>query len=72
MVILKFRSKTLAEGGLETDAPQNHAKKDLEVKMREDEDLLRKRFTEQVRKEEQRFKTWEQKVNSYQYYLIKS
>jgi hypothetical protein len=32
-------------------------------KFKEEEELLRKRFTEQVKLEESRFRTWEQKVS---------
>ncbi|KAH6583764.1 hypothetical protein BASA60_001285 [Batrachochytrium salamandrivorans] len=32
--------------------------------MKEDEEALRKRFTEQVRQEESRFRQWEQKLIS--------
>lgn len=31
-------------------------------KFKEEEELLRKRFTEQVKAEEQRFRAWEQRV----------
>lgn len=39
-------------------------KRDLESKMKEDEIALRKRFTEQVRAEENRFRDWEKRVGS--------
>lgn len=47
---------------MKDDGPDIIAKKSFDLKMKEDEEFLRKRFTEQVRKEELRFKTWEQKV----------
>ena len=34
----------------------------FEAKMKEEEEALRKRFTEQVRMEENRFRQWEQRV----------
>jgi len=33
--------------------------------MKEEEDALRKRFTEQVRTEESKFRKWEQEVRFY-------
>lgn len=36
----------------------------IEKKFKEDEDALRKRFMEQIKQEELRFKSWEQRVRS--------
>jgi cell division control protein 12 len=55
----QFRSKALLRAGVsDSDSPDPKAM--LVRKMKEDEDALRKRFTEQVRMEETRFKKWEQ------------
>lgn len=57
-----FRSKRLTSQGKNDDDPVQKAKKSLAIQMKEDEDNLRRRFTEQVRLEENRFRQWEQKV----------
>jgi septin family protein len=36
--------------------------KEFELKLKEEEEALRKKFTEQVRQEEARFRQWEEKV----------
>ncbi|KAH6583746.1 hypothetical protein BASA60_001267 [Batrachochytrium salamandrivorans] len=59
-----FRSTKLTTMGRSDDDPVAHAKKSLASKMKEDEEALRKRFTEQVRQEESRFRQWEQKLIS--------
>ena len=51
-----------ATGGMGTSTD----KMDLE-KMKESEETLRKRFTEQVRAEEARFRKWENKVFKFLY-----
>jgi len=38
--------------------------------MKEEEDALRKRFTEQVRTEESKFRKWEQEVRIIDCYII--
>ena len=48
--------------GLTDDDPVVRARKIFEAKMREEEETLKKRFTVQVRMEENRFRAWEQKV----------
>eukprot|EP00842_Homolaphlyctis_polyrhiza_P001993 jgi/Hompol1/2795/HPOL_005786-RA len=57
-----FRSTKLVSMGRSDDDPVTRAKKTLAQKMKDDEDALRKRFTEQVRMEENRFRLWEQKL----------
>ncbi|KAI9105687.1 Septin-domain-containing protein [Phlyctochytrium arcticum] len=57
-----FRMDKLASEGRSDDDPAIRARKALEVKMKEEEDALRKRFTEQVRMEENRFRQWEQRL----------
>nr|KAJ3423174.1 hypothetical protein HK105_001300 [Polyrhizophydium stewartii] len=57
-----FRSTKLLSMGRSDDDPVARAKKSLASKMKEDEEALRKRFTEQVRQEENRFRQWEQKL----------
>lgn len=56
------RSSRLIAQGRNDDDPDAMAKKTLETKMKNEEEALRKRFTEQVRLEEARFRKWEQKV----------
>ncbi|KAI9362091.1 Septin-domain-containing protein [Zopfochytrium polystomum] len=57
-----FRAAKLTAEGRSDDDPAIRARKGLEQKMREEEESLRKRFTEQVRMEENRFRQWEQKL----------
>ena len=57
-----YRSRTLASRGYSDNDPHSLSKKMLADKMREDEESLRKRFTEQVKLEENRFRQWEQRV----------
>ncbi|KAJ1560541.1 hypothetical protein HK405_006732 [Cladochytrium tenue] len=59
-----FRINKLTAEGRSDDDPAVRARKNLEQKMREEEEALRKRFTEQVRMEENRFRQWEQKLIS--------
>ncbi|KAJ3343718.1 hypothetical protein HDU93_006630 [Gonapodya sp. JEL0774] len=59
-----FRSAKMASEGKNDDDPVTRARKQLEVKMKEDEENMRRRFTELVRQEENRFKSWEQKLLS--------
>lgn len=58
----RFRSKNFTIAGRTDEDPTLLRKKALEMQMKSDEDSLRKRFAEQVRTEESRFKVWEQKV----------
>ena len=53
--------KVTAQGKTDDDT-QGKARKAFERTMKEEEEALRKRFTEQVRSEEARFRAWEQKV----------
>lgn len=48
----------MSEGKSDNDGPRPS----IQEKMKKDEDSLRKRFAEQVRLEEMRFRQWEQKV----------
>lgn len=57
-----YRSSALTALGRSDDDPAVIARKTLEVKMKEEEEALRRRFTEQVRMEESRFRQWEQKL----------
>ncbi|RKO94908.1 hypothetical protein CXG81DRAFT_9645 [Caulochytrium protostelioides] len=57
-----FRTAKLAREGRTDDDPDVRARKLFAARMKEEEELLRKRFTEDVRKEEARFRTWEQKL----------
>lgn len=57
-----FRISRLTLDGLTDDDPVVRARKIFEAKMREEEETLKKRFTVQVRMEENRFRAWEQKV----------
>jgi cell division control protein 12 len=57
-----FRGERLRQEGRSDDDPEVRSRKVLEIKMKEEEEALRKRFTEQVRLEETRFRQWEQKV----------
>ncbi|KAI9007729.1 Septin-domain-containing protein [Hyaloraphidium curvatum] len=59
-----YRSAKLAQQGRSDDDPVSKLKRDLESKMKEDEVALRKRFTEQVRSEENRFRDWEKRLMS--------
>ena len=61
-----FRTARLVSQGKSDDDPNVRARKAFESKMKDEESQLRKRFTEEVRKEEQRFRVWEHKV----YYFI--
>lgn len=54
-----YRSNRLATEGKSDDDPISRARKAFELKIKEDEEILRKRFTEQVRIQEGRFKEWE-------------
>ncbi|RKO92815.1 hypothetical protein BDK51DRAFT_28642 [Blyttiomyces helicus] len=58
----EYRRLKLASQGRSDDDPEIRARKGLEAKMKEEEELLRKRFTEQVRMEENRFRQWEQRL----------
>ncbi len=57
-----YRARSLASRGHSDDDPHSLSKKMLADKMKEDEENLRKRFTEQVKLEENRFRQWEQRV----------
>ncbi|KAJ3110811.1 hypothetical protein HDU96_006248 [Phlyctochytrium bullatum] len=57
-----FRTAKLTAEGRSDDDPGVRARKALEAKMKEEEEALRKRFTEQVRMEENRFRQWEQRL----------
>ncbi|KAJ3057509.1 hypothetical protein HK097_004030 [Rhizophlyctis rosea] len=57
-----YRINRLTSEGRSDDDPAVRARKGLEAKMKEEEDALRKRFTEQVRMEENRFRQWEQRL----------
>ncbi|KAJ3297383.1 hypothetical protein HK104_000554 [Borealophlyctis nickersoniae] len=57
-----FRASKLTAEGRSDDDPAVRARKGLEAKMKEEEEALRKRFTEQVRMEENRFRQWEQRL----------
>jgi cell division control protein 12 len=57
-----YRVAKLTSEGRSDDDPAIRARKTLESKMKEEEEALRKRFTEQVRMEENRFRQWEQRV----------
>lgn len=57
-----YRSAKLAAQGRSDDDPVSKLKRDLDAKMKDDEVALRKRFTEQVRSEENRFRDWEKRV----------
>ncbi|KAI9204223.1 Septin-domain-containing protein [Polychytrium aggregatum] len=57
-----FRSTKLTAEGRSDDDPSARARKVMDTKMKEEEDALRKRFTEQVRLEEARFRQWEQRL----------
>ncbi|KAJ3201275.1 hypothetical protein HDU83_004942 [Entophlyctis luteolus] len=59
-----FRVKKLTSEGRSDDDPVISARRNFESKMKEEEEALRKRFTEQVRQEENRFRQWEQKLMS--------
>ncbi|KAJ3128599.1 hypothetical protein HK098_004025 [Nowakowskiella sp. JEL0407] len=54
-------AKMVAEGRTDDD-PVLRARKTLETKMKDEEEALRKRFTDQVRMEENRFRQWEQRL----------
>jgi cell division control protein 12 len=57
----RYRTAHLVAQG-RTDGDGDYAAKELVNKMKEDEEVLRRRLTEQVKNEEGRFKQWEQKV----------
>lgn len=57
-----YRSNFLISIGQSDDDPASRSKKLLAKKLKEDEEALRKRFTDQVRQEEKRFRQWEQRV----------
>ncbi|ORY47736.1 Septin [Rhizoclosmatium globosum] len=59
-----YRVKKLSAEGRSDDDPLVSARRAFEAKMKEEEEALRKRFTEQVRVEENRFRQWEQKLIS--------
>ncbi|KAJ3196031.1 hypothetical protein HDU82_001911 [Entophlyctis luteolus] len=59
-----FRVNKLTSEGRSDDDPVISARRNFESKMKEEEEALRKRFTEQVRQEENRFRQWEQKLMS--------
>ncbi|KAJ3211205.1 hypothetical protein HDU83_002824 [Entophlyctis luteolus] len=59
-----FRVKKLTSDGRSDDDPVISARRNFEAKMKEEEEALRKKFTEQVRQEENRFRQWEQKLMS--------
>ncbi|KAI8607115.1 hypothetical protein BC830DRAFT_204600 [Chytriomyces sp. MP71] len=58
------RVTKLTAAGRSDDDPVLSARRNFEGKMKEEEEALRKRFTEQVRLEENRFRQWEQKLIS--------
>ncbi|KAI9017371.1 Septin-domain-containing protein [Gaertneriomyces semiglobifer] len=57
-----FRMGKLTSEGHTDDGPAIRAKRQIEVRMKDEEEALRKRFTEQVRMEENRFRQWEQRL----------
>jgi len=57
-----YRADRLTKEGRTDDDPQVRARKLFDAKMKEEEDALRKRFTEQVRTEESKFRKWEQEL----------
>jgi len=57
-----YRANRLTQEGRTDDDPQVRARKLFDAKMKEEEDALRKRFTEQVRTEESKFRKWEQEL----------
>ncbi|KAJ1565104.1 hypothetical protein HK096_004548 [Nowakowskiella sp. JEL0078] len=59
-----YRAQKLTSEGRSDDDPALRQRKLLESKMKEEEEALRKRFTEQVRMEETRFRQWEQRLIS--------
>lgn len=64
----EYRSQAIGNGGVPTlfengDGVQSKAA--FQLKMKQDEAALRKRFAEQVRLEETRFRQWEQKVLNF-------
>ncbi|KAJ3274179.1 hypothetical protein HDV01_003462 [Terramyces sp. JEL0728] len=61
----EYRMQRLTASGLSDDDPVRNAQKNMSAKMKEDEESLRKRFTEQVRLEESRFRKWEQNVRKH-------
>ncbi|KAJ3232259.1 hypothetical protein HDU81_003090 [Chytriomyces hyalinus] len=58
------RVAKLTASGRSDDDPALQARRGFEAKMKEEEAELRKKFTEQVRLEENRFRQWEQKLIS--------
>jgi cell division control protein 12 len=67
----KYRSSTLAARGHSDDDPHSLSKKMLADQMKQDEENLRKRFTEQVKLEENRFRQWEQRVDFIGFFFKK-
>ncbi len=65
-----LRAERLLAAGRSDEDPSAFAKKTLEIKLKEEEDALRKRFTEQVKLEEARFRKWEQKVRGGGWILL--
>jgi cell division control protein 12 len=61
----EFRARQLTGQGRSDEDQAGSGKRNIQAKMKEDEDALRKRFAEQVRLEETRFRQWEQKVNEW-------
>jgi cell division control protein 12 len=59
-----YRSTHLMSQGFSDPDTEMNARKMFEIKMKLDEENLRKRFTEQVKTEEQRFRQWEQRLMS--------
>lgn len=59
----EYRVQRLTASGRLDDDPVSFAKKSLAQKMKQDEESLRKKFTEQVKLEEARFRKWEQNVS---------
>ena len=59
----EYRISRLTASGRSDDDPAAFAKKNLSAKMKQDEESLRKKFTEQVKLEEARFRKWEQNVS---------
>jgi cell division control protein 12 len=60
---LEYRASKLKSSGIMHDAPGEFAsRKAIMDKMKQDEDALVKRFTEQAKLEELRFRKWGQNV----------
>lgn len=59
-----FRDRQLEKGGLGAGMTPEKAKKDLQSKQAKQEEQMKKKFTEDVKKEEARFRAWEEKLST--------